>query len=97
VCMVIRFPKAHEKLQNGALLRAFSTVADITPTILELAGIKHPVPAGQAKGTWHGKQVAGMRGKSWVKYFAEGKDGMEMIHTNDDPAYGWELFGRAGK
>ena len=93
--MVLRYPPIHSNLKNGKLLRAFSTVADIAPTILELAGIKHPVPTGQATGPWKDHTVAALRGKSWVPYFKSGHDGMEMIHTNDDPAYGWELFGRA--
>ena len=38
-----------------------------------------------------------MRGKSWNQYFAAGRDEIGAIHTDDDPAYGWELFGRAGQ
>ena len=79
------------------MLLAFSTIADIAPTILELAGVKHPVPASQATRTWRGREVAAIRGKSWVQYFSEGRDGMDVIHTDDDPSFGWELFGRADK
>ena len=97
VPFVCRYPPFMRHLQPGTKLRAFSTVADLTPTWLELAGVKHPVPPGQATGKWHERTVAGMRGKSWVKYFDQGRDGTEMIHTDDDPAYGWELYGRAGE
>ena len=97
VPFVIRYPHFHPDLQNGATLHAFSTVADLCPTILDLAGITHPVPPGQSQGQWHGRKVAGMRGKSWVKYGQRGHDSMTAIHRDDDPAIGWELFGRAGE
>ena len=48
----------------AATKHEFATVMDIGPTILEMAGIKHPAP------TFHGRQVAEMRGKSmlpWLK------------------------------
>ena len=94
---VFRYPGFNTTMQKGSLLRAFSTVADIAPTLLDLAGIEHPVPAGKSTGNWHEREVAAMRGKSWVKYLAEGNDDMEAIHTDDDAAFGWELFGRAGE
>lgn len=94
--MVLRYPKTHPQKKDGATLRAFATVADLCPTILELAGVAHPVPAGETTGKWRGRTVAAMRGKSWVPYLEHGKDGMNLIHLEDDPAVGWELFGRAG-
>ncbi|GFZ51561.1 Uncharacterized sulfatase [Saitozyma sp. JCM 24511] len=96
VPFVIRYPGFNPTFQNGTLLRAFSTVADLCPTILDLAGVSHPVPDGQATGSWRDRVVAGMRGKSWVRYFGGGQpDGISAIHSDDDPAFGWELFGRA--
>jgi arylsulfatase A-like enzyme len=95
---VIRYPGFDPTFQNGTLLRAFSTVADLCPTILDLAGVSHPCPDGQAAGSWRDRTVAGMRGKSWVRYFSgEQLDGISAIHSDDDPAFGWELFGRAGQ
>lgn len=94
---LLRYPPAISAGQNGTIQRPFATVADIAPTILELAGLKHPVPSGQARGDWHGRSVAGMRGKSWVPWLKDGNNTSEAIHTDDDPAYGWELFGRAGQ
>ena len=38
----------------------FGTVMDIAPTLLELAGVKHPAP------TFQGRTVTEMRGKSMV-------------------------------
>ncbi|RSH95516.1 hypothetical protein EHS25_000608 [Saitozyma podzolica] len=96
VPFVIRYPGFDPTFQNGTLLRAFSTVADLCPTILDLAGVSHPCPDGQAAGSWRDRTVAGMRGKSWVRYFSgEQLDGISAIHSDDDPAFGWELFGRA--
>lgn len=40
----------------------FATVMDIAPTILEMAGIKHPSPV------FHGREVAPMRGKSMASW-----------------------------
>jgi hypothetical protein len=38
---------------------------DICPTILDLAGIKHPAANGDS-GRFRDRDVAPMRGKSWV-------------------------------
>jgi arylsulfatase A-like enzyme len=95
---LLRYPKGVDAKTEGQLLRAFTTVADLTPTILEMAGVTHPVPPGQDRGTWGCYNVAGMRGKSWKSWLADGKaaDQTCAVHTEDDPAFGWELFGRAG-
>lgn len=62
----------------------FCTVMDVLPTVLELAGVQHP-------GTsYKGKEVAAVRGKSWVKYLTGGQ---ERIHE-EETVTGWELFGR---
>ena len=63
---------------------AFSTVMDIAPTVLELAGVAHP-------GTeYQGREVAPMRGRSLVPYLS---GGAEAVH-DDVTGTGWELFGR---
>ena len=57
---------------------------DITPTVLELAGIAHP-------GTeYRGREVAPMRGRSLLPYLSGDTD---TVH-DDVAATGWELFGR---
>jgi arylsulfatase len=63
---------------------AFSTVMDIAPTLLELAGTTHP-------GTsYRGREVAAMRGRSLVEYLT---GAAENVH-DADTGTGWELFGR---
>ena len=63
---------------------AFSTVMDIAPTVLELAGVAHP-------GTeYQGRQVAAMRGRSLLPYLS---GDTESVH-DDVTGTGWELFGR---
>ncbi|MGH8465572.1 MAG: arylsulfatase, partial [Pseudomonas sp.] len=62
----------------------FSTVMDITPTLLDLAGVRHP-------GTrWRGRDVAALRGKSWLGYLS---GETEQVH-DENTVTGWELFGR---
>ncbi|RDL36188.1 Uncharacterized protein BP5553_06800 [Venustampulla echinocandica] len=94
VPFIIHYPKFVKEAQNGAIIDAFSTVMDICPTFLDLAGITHPAADGQP-GTFRGRKVAPMRGKSWVPYLVDGKsvgEGMAGIHG--DTSMGWELFGR---
>ncbi|BBY00815.1 arylsulfatase [Mycobacterium seoulense] len=70
--------------RQGQIGTAFSTVMDIAPTVLELAGAAHP-------GTsYRGREVAPMRGRSLVGYLSGGAD---TVH-DADTGTGWELFGR---
>jgi arylsulfatase len=63
---------------------AFSTVMDIAPTVLELAGVEHP-------GTeYRGRDVVPMRGRSLSPYLS---GDTESVH-DDAGGTGWELFGR---
>jgi arylsulfatase A-like enzyme len=63
---------------------AFSTVMDIAPTVLQLAGVAHP-------GTeYKGREVAPVRGRSLLPYLSGEAD---TVH-DDVTATGWELFGR---
>ncbi|HSB94839.1 MAG TPA: arylsulfatase [Spongiibacteraceae bacterium] len=68
---------------------AFSTAMDIAPTLLELAGVKHP---GQDGDKYQDRAVAAMRGRSMLDYLNAATD---RVHTADE-ATGWELFGRRG-
>jgi arylsulfatase A-like enzyme len=69
--------------RQGAISHAFSTVMDITPTILDLAGVRHP---GKR---WRGRDVAVPRGKSWLGYLSG-----ETAQVHDERTItGWELFG----
>ena len=57
---------------------------DICPTILDMAGIKHPAP------TYQGRDVVPMRGASMLPWLS-GKE--ERVHDRDF-IHGWELCGR---
>jgi arylsulfatase len=69
---------------KGQISHGFGTVMDITPTILDLAGVRHP---GKL---WHGKPVAPLRGKSWLGFLSGETAQVHDEHT----VTGWELFGR---
>jgi len=57
-------------------------VADIVPTVLEIAGVENP-------STFKGRKIVPMQGKSWVDMLA-GKT--QSPRTSDD-WLGWELWG----
>ena len=69
---------------GGKILKEFTTVMDILPTILELANVSHP---GE---TYKGRQVVKPRGKSWVNYLINKTD---QVH-DENTVTGWELFGQ---
>jgi arylsulfatase len=68
----------------GEIGTAFSTVMDIPPLLLDLAGIAHP---GEH---WRGREIAPLRGRSMLPYL---EGAAEAVHTPEYAA-GWELFGR---
>ena len=70
--------------RQGEISHAFTTAMDLTPTLLELAGVDHP---GE---TWRGRQIAPPRGRSLGPYL---RGEAEAVH-DDSVATGWELFGR---
>lgn len=84
VPLIARYPPLIS--EPGGISHAFSTVMDITPTILELAGIKHPGT------TYKSRSVVPPRGRSWCTYLSD-PQGQKYIH-DDDTVTGWELFDR---
>jgi arylsulfatase len=91
---VLHYPKFANNLQNGATIRSFSTVMDLCPTFLEMAGIEHPAAKD---GMFRGRRVAPMRGKSWLEFMTSSDstpEALDGIHNGDDTYMGWELFGR---
>ena len=72
---------------GGGHTNAFTTVMDVLPTMLELAGAAHPAP-----GAYRGREaVVPVRGKSWVDHLAGRAD---EVHDEATAITGWELFGQ---
>ncbi|ODV76936.1 alkaline phosphatase-like protein [Suhomyces tanzawaensis NRRL Y-17324] len=80
--LIIHYPDLINNEKKGQVKHGFTTVMDILPTILEIAGIEHPGEEFQ------GRKVAKVRGSSWLKYL-RGDD--ETVHS-EDSVVGWELF-----
>jgi arylsulfatase len=70
------------KGKGGINKDAVLHVMDITPTILELAGIEHP-------STFNGHAIEPLQGKSWVGMM----NGTTRSPRTDEDWLGWELFG----
>lgn len=69
--------------RQRAISRTFGTVADVLPTLLELAGMP------SATTLFAGRTVQPVRGRSWVPYL-NGKT--DEVHAPTE-TFGWELFG----
>ncbi|KAJ5341373.1 hypothetical protein N7541_010497, partial [Penicillium brevicompactum] len=83
---VIRYPSFQAKPDE--ITNSFTTVMDILPTILELAGVAHP-------GTrFRGREVVVPRGRSWVSHLSSGELKKTSVHKEDVHIHGWELFGQ---
>lgn len=76
---------SHVSSERGSITNSFSTVMDLAPTILEMAGIVHPAP------TFKGRDVVPMRGRSMLPYLS---GTASRIHP-EDHVTGWETCGRA--
>ncbi|KAK6069309.1 arylsulfatase [Seiridium cupressi] len=81
---IIRYPELG--MQKGSITHEFTTVMDVLPTILELAGIDHPGT------TFRDREVVKPRGHSWVSHL---NGNSATVHENEvQHVTGWELFGR---
>ncbi len=81
---VVAFAHYPALQRSGEIGHAFSTVMDIPPTLLDLAGASHP-------GTsYQGRTVAALRGRSMLAWL----DGATAAVHDATYATGWELFGR---
>ncbi|OQV05800.1 hypothetical protein CLAIMM_10470 [Cladophialophora immunda] len=88
VPLIVRYPQlsGHEP---GTISHTFATCMDIMPTLLDLAGVKHPNQlSGGQKVPYRGQMVYPMRGKSWVPHLAS-----KAPIYGEEPV-GWEMFGR---
>ncbi len=72
-------------IQSGVTTDAFAFVTDITPTLLELAGVSAPT------GSYGGKEVHPINGKSMLSFLRSEKDG---VHGSDD-VVAYEMAGSA--
>ncbi|HEY8234190.1 MAG TPA: sulfatase/phosphatase domain-containing protein, partial [Vicinamibacteria bacterium] len=63
---------------------AVTSVKDVAPTLLELAGVSHPAP------THEGRSIAPLEGRSLVRFL---RGEAEIVHGGDF-TMGYELFGR---
>ena len=79
--MVVSFP---QRFEGGRINRAFASVMDITPTLVELAGITHP------GASYRGREIHALDGSSLLPVL-EAKSA--WIH-DDNRATGFELFGQ---
>ncbi|KAJ9639277.1 hypothetical protein H2204_003888 [Knufia peltigerae] len=83
---LIRYPPF--KNNASAITHTFTTVMDILPTILDLAGLSHPGT------TFRGRDVVVPRGKSWVSHLSSSDYRGSSVHGEDVHVHGWELFGQ---
>lgn len=77
---IFSMPKS---VRQNAISRAPAHVTDIAPTILEVAGVKHP------GATYQGREVATMQGQSMLALLSGQSD---QVHSQF--RRGWELNGR---
>ncbi|KAF7557483.1 hypothetical protein G7Z17_g725 [Cylindrodendrum hubeiense] len=83
---IVRYP-GFQSNGNYQISHDFTTVMDILPTCLELAGVQAP---GK---TFRGREIAPIRGKSWVSYLSGAKP---WVYDANLDVTGWELFGLRG-
>jgi arylsulfatase len=70
-------------VRGGRIVHSFTHVMDITPTLLQFAGVAHP-------DTYQGHPVAPVEGHSWANMLADRGD---AVWPAEQPV-GWELFFR---
>jgi arylsulfatase A-like enzyme len=67
---------------NGSINHSVMHIADIMPTLLEIAGTEYPA-------TRNGQELPAISGKSWVSLLGGETDSLR----SDQDYLGWELFG----
>lgn len=83
---IVRYPPLHAQgLMSGSTTDSFCTVMDIMPTILDLAGVRHPHPK-----PFRGREIVPMRGFSWLAHL---RGDQAQFHAHEHDITGWELFG----
>lgn len=84
VCPLILHYPPLLKSNHGNMFSEFTTVMDILPRILDIAGVSHP------GDHYKGRKVAIPKGKSWLSYLNNSKP---YVHDSNTVT-GWELFGQ---
>ena len=70
-------------VKGGRISNAFLHVKDVTPTLLDLAGVQHPA-------AYKGRPITPLEGHSWASLL----NGSQAEARPADEAVGWELFFR---
>ncbi len=78
--MVVKMPFQQE---GRGIVTAFTTIMDLAPTFLDLAGATYP-------SVYQGRQITPYKGTSLLPFLNKKRN---SVHT-DDYVMGWELFGR---
>ncbi len=78
--MIVKLPFQN---QGRGLVKAFTSVKDLVPTILDIAGIDYP-------NEYQGRSITPLQGRSLLPFL---KNTQDQIHP-DEYVMGWELFGR---
>lgn len=82
---IVRYPPFLK--DKYAQTDVFTTVMDILPTMLDLAGIQHPGRIFQ------GREVVPIRGASWENHLRSFDLSTTTVHDEQEHITGWELFG----
>ncbi|KAK8126350.1 arylsulfatase [Apiospora kogelbergensis] len=87
---IIRYPPLVKAADAGTITDTFTTVMDILPTMLELAGVEHRTP-------FRGRDVEPVRGKSWTPLLRDPTNESLVIYDPEAAAdaVGWEQLGVA--
>ncbi|TPX19121.1 uncharacterized protein E0L32_011194 [Thyridium curvatum] len=80
---IVRYPPFGNA--PAAISHKFTTVMDLLPTFLELAGV--PLPGA----TFHEREVVPVRGKSWRAHLASKDYESTEVHDENYHVHGWEL------
>lgn len=81
---IIHYPKW--KVEGGRIKDEYTSIMDLAPTFLELAGVEHP------KTEYNGRSIHPLQGRSMTAYVL---DQAESIYDEND-VHAWELYGRRG-
>ncbi|CAL5870146.1 uncharacterized protein PFLUO_LOCUS4381 [Penicillium psychrofluorescens] len=79
---IVQYPPFLQASKAKGITESFTTVMDILPTILDLAGISHP------GATFRGREVVPVKGRSWISHLS----GHSPRVHDQDYITGWELF-----